>query len=254
VSGHPRAAEFETVARSLAAPQQLLFADANLAVWDGRLADYRRIIGQLVTQAGATADTDLAQGIAAGETITMAVVQRGDWVAKARALMGPDVPPQGVAQIAAAFAVIGEIDTLRAWVPRLEQMDPDDPQQIQPALVARALVLAADGRGAEGVTLLEQHLARNPRSLELHYYIGLVHERSGAVEAAIEQYRRAVQSVHVLGPNPAVMAARLGLGLLLQRQGDTAGANEHFDALLTQWEKADADFLMAQVVRDARAR
>jgi tetratricopeptide (TPR) repeat protein len=254
MGGHPRAAEFETVARGMAAPQQLLFADANLAVWDGRLTDYRRIIEQLLAQARASSDTGLSEGIAAGETITMAVVQRGEWIAKAKALMGPDVPPQGVAQIAASLAVIGEIDTVRTWVPRLEAMDPNDPQQTQPALVARALVMTADGRGREGAALIESYLAQNPRSLELHYYLGLLHERAGAIDDALASYRLAAQSANVLGPNPAVMAARLGLGRLLKQKGDDAGANEQFDALLKQWEKADADFYMLKVVKDARPK
>jgi tetratricopeptide (TPR) repeat protein len=252
IEGHPRAAEFETVARSLAAPQQLLFADANLAIWDGRLTDYRRIIEQLQAQARGSSDTELTDGIAAGETLTMAVVQRGDWITKARNLMGPNVPPQGVAQIAAALAVIGEIDTVRAWVPRLEALDPNDPQQMQPALVARALVMTADGRGREGAALIESYLAQNPRSLELHYYLGLLRERAGAIDDAIASYRLAARSANVLGPNPAVMVARLGLGRLLQQKGDAAGANEYFDALLKQWEKADADFYLLQVVKDAR--
>lgn len=252
IEGHPRTAEFETVARSLAAPQQLLFADANLAIWDGRLADYRRIIEQLQAQARGSSDTELSEGIAAGETITMAVVQRGDWIAKVKTLMGPDVPPQGVAQITASLAVIGEIDTVRPWVPRLEAMDPNDPQQMQPAVVARALVMTADGRSREGAALIESYLAQNPRSLELHYYLGLLRERAGASDDAMASYRIAAQAANVLGPNPAVMAARLGLGRLLQQKGDVAGANEYFDALLKQWDKADADFYMLQVVKDAR--
>jgi len=48
------------------------------------------------------------------------------------------------------------------------------------------------------------------------------------------------------------MAARLALGQLLKAKGDTAGANEQFDVLLTQWEKADADFYFAKVLRDSR--
>ncbi len=252
VNGNPRTAEFESAARSLAAPQQLLFADANLAVWDGRLTDYRRIVEQLLAQARGSSDTDLTEGIAAGETITMAVVQRGDWVAKVKGLMGPDVPPQGVAQIAASLAVIGEIDSVRTWVPQLEKMDPTDPQQMQPSLVARALVMAADGRSREGIALIESYLAQNPRSLELHYYLGLLRERSGATDDAITSYRAAIQSANALGPNPAVMAARLGLGRLLKQKGDVAGANEHFDVLLKQWEKADADFHMLQQVKAAR--
>ena len=57
---------------------------------------------------------------------------------------------------------------------------------------------------------------------------------------------------NILGPNPAIMAARLSLGRLLRAKGDIAGANEQFDVLLKQWEKADADFYMAKVLRESR--
>ncbi len=251
-SGHPRAAEFETTARELANPQQLLLAEGNLAVWEGRIGDYRRTVAQQMTQAMSIDGGESAQGIAGGETITMAVVQGGDWIPKVKALINDAPPPQGVAQIAAALAVIGDIDLVRTWLPRLEKMDASDPQQMQPAVVARALVMAADGRSRDGAALIESYLVQNPRSLELHYYLGLLHERSGAIEEAIASYRLAVQAQYVVGPNPAVMASRLSMGRLLKSKGDTAGANEQFDSLARQWANADADFAMAKALRDAR--
>lgn len=253
-SGHPRAAEFEQSAREAANPQQLLFAEGNLAVWEGRLQDYRRTVEQVTAQFTGSGSADATAGVAAGETITLAVVQRGEWVDKAKALMNGSVPPQGVAQIAASMAVIGEIDLVRTWLPRLENLDANDPQQMQPATVARALVLQADGKARDGVALIERYLAQNPRSLELHYYIGLIHERAGATDAAIASYRLAIQAQYMLGPNPAVMAARLSLGRLLKAKGDTAGANEQFDALAKQWAKADPDFYMLKALNEARTK
>jgi len=79
-----------------------------------------------------------------------------------------------------------------------------------------------------------------------------VHERAGKRDDAIAQYRKAVQARNVLGPNPAVMAARLALGQLLKQQGDMAGANEQFDTLERQWAGADPDFAMLQAIKAAR--
>ena len=252
MNAHPHALEFEAAARTMASPQQLLFAETSMAVWEGRLADYRRAVAQLRTQMLGNPDPAVAEGLAAAETITMAVVQRGEWVPRLKALLASDMPPQGVPQIASALGILGDVNALRPLLPRLEAVDPNDPSQAQPATVARALAAAADGRLKEAETLIETYLALHPRSVDLHYYLGLARERAGAVDDAIGSYRMAIQMRNVLGPNPAIMGARLALGQLLKQKGDVAGANEQFDTLLTQWSKADADFYMLQRVRDAR--
>ena len=252
MNAHPRAQEFETAARAMASPQQLLFAESSMAVWEGRLGDYRRAVAQLRTQMLGNPDPAVAEGLAAAETITMAVIQRGEWVPQLKALLTSNMPPQGVPQVASALAILGDMNALRPLLSRLEAVDPSDLGQAQPATVARALAAAADGRLKEAETLIETYLAQNPRSVDLHYYLGLARERAGAVDDAIGSYRMAIQMRNVLGPNPAVMAARLALGQLLKQKGDVAGANEQFDVLAKQWAKADADFTMAKALREAR--
>ncbi len=252
MAGHENTAAFEAVARELANAQQVQFVDMNLAIWEGRLADYRRVVEQIRATGRATQNTELSEGMGMAEIVTMAVVQRGEWMQRLKDLRGAELPPAGLAQVAAGLAIVGDTASVRPWLPQLEKADPNEPGMVQPALVARALVASADGRANEGVVLLETHLARNPRALDLHYYLGLVHERSGAPDAAIAHYRKAIDSRFMLGPNPAVMAARLALGQLLTQQGDAAGAAEQFDALERQWARADADFAMLAAVKAAR--
>lgn len=252
INADPRAADYEKVARELANAQQVLFSEMNLAVWDGRLADFRKVVEQLRAQGRATQNTELADGMAMAEVVTLAVVQRGEWIPQMRRLLSGTLPPAGLAQVASGLALVGEVDAVRPFLQRLEALDTNDPNQIQPGLVARALVAVADGRAQDGADRLEAYLAQYPRALELHYYLGLVHERAGKRDDAIAQYRKAVQARNVLGPNPAVMAARLALGQLLKQQGDTAGANEQFDTLERQWAGADPDFAMLQAVKAAR--
>lgn len=248
---HPRAAEFEAQARSIANPQQVAFADSNLAIWDGRIADYRRIVGELQTQMRATGDATTVEGLQAAEVITLAVVQRGEWIPRLKALLG-SAPAQALPQVVAALAIIGEMDAVRAALPRIANVDPNDPSQYQPARVARALADASSARAEAAVQTLRDTMAANPRALELHYYLGLIHERAGQPAEAIASYRNAIAARYSVGPNPSIMGARLQLGLLLQQQGDAAGANEQFDILTQQWANADADFAMAAAVREAR--
>ncbi|MEO6223956.1 MAG: protein kinase [Vicinamibacterales bacterium] len=242
VQGHARVSEFEAAARTLAPPGQLLFAESNLAVWEGRLKDYSKIVEQLRTQARATPDTGAVQGLDAAETITMAIMQRGPWLPQLKASAGLELPPQGMAQVAAALAITGELDALRSLAPQLDKADINDPQQAQPLLVARALLAGDNGQVKEATAMIETYLVQHPRSLELHYYLGMVRERNGQVDDAIASYRRAAQAVTILGPSPAVVGAKLSLALLLKKAGDANGATALFDDLLKQWAHADPDF------------
>ncbi len=242
VQGHPRAAEFETTARTLGSPTQLLFSESNLAIWEGRVTEFSRILEQLRAQVRGTSDPDAVQGIDAAEAMTLAVWQAGDWLTRLKAFARQSLPPQGVAQIAGALATAGDMATVRSLVPQLDKADLNDPQQAQPVLVTRALLAGADGRVKDATAMIDAYLAQRPRSLELHYYLGLVHERYGQRDDAIASYRRTAQALQVLGPSREVMGARLALALLLKQKGDTAGAGQLFDTLAKQWANADADF------------
>jgi len=242
IHAHPRATEFENAARTLASPTQLLFSESNLAIWDGRVKDFSRILEQLRAQVRGTPDDGAVQGIDAAEAMTLAALQGGEWLPRLRAFAKQTLPPQGVAQISAALAAAGDMATVRTLLPQLDQADLNDPQQAQPVLVTRALLAGAEGRTKDATAMIETFLAQRPRSLELYYFLGLVHERHGAIDDAIASYRRAADAVNLLGPSKEVMAARLALALLLKKQGDAAGAGQLFDTLAKQWANADEDF------------
>ena len=188
--------------------------------------------------------------MAMAEIVTLAVLQGGEWTPKLRDLSRTAKQPAAIAQIAAALSLVGQFDDLRRLRPQLETLDSKDPNQWQPGLVAKALLAVADGRAADGIAQLEAYLAQNPRSLELNYYIGLAHERSGQLDEAIQRYRRTIDARSTLGPNTAVFTARLNLALLLKARGDQAGADEQFAELSRQWQGADPDFAPMQVVRE----
>jgi tetratricopeptide (TPR) repeat protein len=247
--GHPRTAEFEAAARTLAPLPQLLFAESNLAVWEGRLDDYSEIVERLRNEVRATPDEGALQGLDAAEIITLAVIQGGPWVARLKALATQPLPPTGLAQVASALAIIGEMDTVRALAPQLDQADLSDPQQAQPLMVARALLAGSMGQVKEAEAMIDAYLAAHPRALDLHYHLGKVRESNGLLDEAAASYRKAAGAVNILGPSPAVAGAKLSLALLLKKQGDTNGANALFDDLLKQWANADEDFKPLEVVK-----
>ena len=252
VHGHPRAAEFEGLARSMATAPQMLFAESNLAVWEGRLKDYSQIVDKLRTEVRASPDPDALQGLDAAEVITMAVVQGGPWTQRLRALAKQPMPPTGLAQVASALAITGQMDVVRSLAPQLDKADLNDPQQAQPLMVARALLAGSSGQVKEAEAMVDAYLVDHPRSMDLHYYLGKIREQSGRTDDAIASYRKAADAVNILGPSPAVVGARLSLAMLLKKKGDTAGANALFDQLTKQWEKADPDFEPLKTVQKNR--
>ncbi len=242
VHGHARAAEFEAAARTLATPPQLLFAESNLAVWEGRLKDYSAIVEKLRAEVRSAGDGTALQGLDAAEVITMAVIQGGPWLPRLKALANPSLPPVGLAQVASALAITGQMDAVRTLAPQLDAADLRDPQQAQPLMVARALLAGASGQVKEAEAMIDAYLATHPRALDLHYYLGRIREQNGLADEAIASYRKAAGAVNILGPSPAVAGAKLSLALLLKQKGDTNGAAALFDELLKQWANADADF------------
>jgi len=251
ISGHSKAAEFETTAKTLAQPTQVLFAESSVAVWEGRLRDYTKILEQLRAQIRAT-DPGAAEGLDAAEVITMAILQRGAWLARLKARTKTSLPPQGLAQAAAALAITGDFDTVRSLAAQLDKADLNDPQQAQPLLVARILLAGANGQVKEATSMVDTYLAQNARATELHYYLGLALERNGLVDEAISRYRKTLAAASALGPSPSLFGTKLSLALLLKKQGDIAGANILFDELLKQWAKADEDFEPLKTLRANR--
>jgi tetratricopeptide (TPR) repeat protein len=237
-----RAAQFEQAARSLASREQLLFIESNLAVWEGRLKDYDDTVKQLQAIMGAN-DAGASEALDAARVITLASVQRGPWLARVKALATKLEGP-GLAQACAALAMAGDVAAIRPYLTKLRAADISNPAAFQPASVALALLAAQEGRAADGIQSLETLLVQRPRSLELHYYIGLIKEQSGDTDGAIASYQKAIDAVYVLGPHPALMGSRLALIPLLRAKGDTAGAQAHIDALTLQWRGADQDFAL----------
>ena len=250
VHGHPRAAEFEGLARSMATPPQMLFAESNLAVWEGRLKDYSQIVEKLRTEARASTDPGALQGLDAAEVITMAVVQGGSWTQRLRALAKQALPPAGLAQVASALAITGQMDVVRSLAPQLDKADLNDPQQAQPLMVARALLAGSSGQVKEAEAMVDTYLVDHPRSMDLHYYLGKLREQSGRTDDAIASYRKAADAVNILGPSPAVVGARLSLAMLLKKKGDATAATALLDQLTKQWSNADPDFEPLKTVRE----
>ena len=241
MQGHPRTAEFEAVARKLASPDQQAFADASIAAWEGRIKDYTRIQRDFADKAKAAGNTSVADSIAAGERITRGIFLQGAELTALKAAAAKETNSAVLAQYVSAIAILGDAGPAQAALPRLTK----DPAVAStgPVTIARAYVLAKQGKPQEGIVELQKALAQVPGAFDVHYIIGDMQEKMAQDEDAIASYRKVVQSAAALGTNPIVPAARLRLAKLLIKKSDKTGAKEQIDKLLAQFKNADADFL-----------
>jgi len=241
VLDQPRVAEFEKVARSLAGPDQMALADASLAAWFGRFQAFQKMQDDLMANASATGNTDLASGVAIGRMITLAAYREGRDLEALKAAAAREKNPLFLAQQVSALAMLGQLDAVRSGLKRLEA-DPTSSTLGPPLIVARAYVQAKEGKAAAALAALQAMLASNPRARDINYFMADIREQSGDRDGAIAGYRTMVGSLTYLGPNPLIPAARLRLARLLIKKNDAAGASEHLDALLKQWKDADTQF------------
>jgi chemotaxis protein methyltransferase WspC len=78
--------------------------------------------------------------------------------------------------------------------------------------------LADAGRLTEAAALCRSHLAKHGDSASAHHLLGLIHDTAGEDGPAAAHYRKALYL------EPDHYESLLHLGLLLERQGDLAGA------------------------------
>jgi tetratricopeptide (TPR) repeat protein len=258
LAGDARATEFEAAARKLATSNQLVSADADLAVWDGRLAEFRRLAAEARAENQAAKNASIVAEIDLQAAVTLAALQRGQYLEDLRRYLEPSQPVPIVAATARTFALAGDVKTVRGVLPRLEQaLDdkaPADQNTREATTVARAYVKAADGHGKDAIADLDALIHEFPRSQDINYSIGHIRETMGDLDEAAAAYRRVIDAHVMLGTHMTVPATRLALGQLLAKRGDAAGAKEQFDILRAQWKSADADFMMLQALKSVNGQ
>jgi tetratricopeptide (TPR) repeat protein len=253
-SGDPQAKDFEAAARKIAQPDEILGAEATLAVWDGRLKDFARIQDELRAHARAAHEDDVVSSLDAAQRITLAFYQGGAAVDDLKTWLAKTKGNEAQAQGAAALGAMGVVEPLRAVVARLDPLGKQDQSVWVPVAIAKAYLRASAGQPHEAVADLKATLNEVPRSIEINFHIGRIQADAGDLDDAEASYRTLIQAFSALGLNPIVTAARWKLTEVLAKKGDTAGAKEQFDALLKQWEKADTEFALLKKVREERRK
>jgi tetratricopeptide (TPR) repeat protein len=147
-------------------------------------------------------------------------VEEGLQAASAALAEHPDSAALHTAWASLLFAA-GRAEEGAGAVDRALELDPNDPQP----LAIRARFLAATGQLEGARRDAERYLERRPEDAQTHFVLGVVHERSGNAERAVESYRRAAEL------DPTAFEPRNNLALLLAERdldGALAAAQEAY--------------------------
>lgn len=98
--------------------------------------------------------------------------------------------------------------------------------------LSEALALERQGDYDAALTSYRLALRDQPNDPRILQNMAIAYSRTGRLEEAIRTYRRALEL------DPALSGAHYGLGFLLLRRGDTAGAVKHLEAFLEQPPKS----------------
>ncbi len=253
VLNDPRAAQYETVARKVASDDGVLNVQAQIALWHGQLNDYVSRCDRFVTKMRAAHDDAEAESIALQRNITLAALQGGRAMDNLRASITPATPLAVLSQELMVLAILGDVDTARREVPRLDRADTNNDFSSQRAVI-HAYMKARDHHPKEAIADLQAVLAETPRAVDINLMIGRFREDDGDRDGAIESYRALIKSAGILGTSMQIPATRLALVRALSAKGDTVGAKEQLDVLQKQFANADPDFILAKNTRDELAK
>ena len=251
----PRAPQFEQAAVKIASEDLVLQQRAALALWQGQVSVYDKIVEALRAKARAAKNPGTVDSLDLGQTITRATFTGAHKEAlQAYHAKLPAGATAARAQTALALAMIGDLAPSRAVLPELKKASANNESLKYQAAVMEAYLKGADGQVNEAVGLLESALVEVPRAQDLHFYIGQIRERSGDLDGAIASYQTVVKAAPALGGNPVVPFSRLAIAELYLKQSRNAQAAAELDLLLTQWKNADGDFPLLAKAKSLREK
>jgi Flp pilus assembly protein TadD len=116
-----------------------------------------------------------------------------------------------------------------SWISRLlGGKTKSDVRRQRPDYLGEALVLERQGDYDAALTSYRLALRDTPNDLRVLQNMAIAFSRTGRNEEAVRAYRRALEI------DPALSGAHYGLAFLLVKRGDSAGAEKHLRAFLSQ--------------------
>jgi tetratricopeptide (TPR) repeat protein len=252
------AARHREVARGRSREFDMTGAEAQLAVFEGRLEDGRTLYRRAAEIARAANLTEVSKGYAVQAAwMELLAGNRGAAIGLARPVLETDNVSARLGAVA-VLALAGAPDPVSGIIEDAERRYPlDTLVRAHGIAVARAAVAVQRGRPAEAVEALRvaepyelgRVAALQPVWLRAEAYLAL---RDGA--AAEAQYRRILAHRGVDPFSIYYRLAPLGLARALAVRGDTAGAAAAYADFLASWPRADRDLPVLARARAEAAR
>lgn len=229
-------------------------ARAQVAAFQGRLAEARRLFDQTVEAAEQQKFPQVASGYRAWAALTEALYGEAERArAQARLVVRTSTAPEPTLRAAFALAVLGDVQDARAAIGQMRDLRPDDTFLRAAYLpVATAAVALARDRPAEALEALRPAAPYQfgfIAALAPAYVEAQAYAQAGAHGEAARVFRLIVDRRGTDPFSPLVPMAQLGLARALAATGDRVGSQQAYATLLDWWKDADAGLALVEGAR-----
>jgi eukaryotic-like serine/threonine-protein kinase len=234
-------------------------ARAQVAAFQGRLAEARRLYTETIAMATERGFPQAASGYAAQAALTEALYgYKREAIAGGREVLKRATSYEPQLRAATALALAGAINEADAAVRRLRSVRPDDTLLHGAYLpVAQAAVLLARDQFGGAV----QELRRASRyedgtvaALAPVYLRADAHLRAGNAQDAAREFRMLIEHRGADPFSPFIPLSQLGAARALAATGARDESRKAYEALLQTWVSADPDLPILQQVREELSR
>jgi eukaryotic-like serine/threonine-protein kinase len=233
-------------------------AQAQTAVYRGRLAEARQLYARTVDMATKAGLGEVATGYSVQFAWANAVYgNTSAALEEVRRLLKTPLTPVPQSRAAAVLGLAGDPAAAEATLPPIvARMSSRTLLGSTLAPIAQAAIARARRKPEDAVQRLrdaESYEFGTVAALAPAYLRGLALLDQRAWAEAAKQFTAVLGHRGVDPFSPLLPAARLGLARALAQSGDAAGARREFDAFLKDWSGADADVPMLKAARTERA-
>lgn len=164
------------------------------------------------------------------------------------------IEPQAHFELAKALNALGEHEQAKAEFEKYEDLKRNEELYAESTMDSgEADDYMREGKLTEAIAGYRQAIANSPNTAMYHYKLSIALQRNGDIAGRQKELETTVRL------DPKLPAAQAALGYLLSRQGDTAGAIEHFRAAVDaapRWADAWIDLAaeLAVSMRFSEAR
>jgi eukaryotic-like serine/threonine-protein kinase len=231
-------------------------ARAQIAAFEGRMAEARRLYAETISAATRQGFRQIASGYAAQSAHTESLLgYTAEALTHARQVVASSTAYEPQLRGATALAWAGAPDEAEAVVRKLRAVRPDDTLLHSAYLpVAEAAVLLGRGRpdaAVEALRTAAPYERGMVAALAPAYFRGEARLRSGAAADALREFQAVLEGRGADPFSPLIPLAQLGVARALAQVGNAAESRHAYEMVLRTWDRADQDLPVLVAARKA---